>query len=190
MKSVYILLCRTNTIFSGLIHMATGNKYTHAALSLDREMTRLYSFGRQNLYFPMIAGFVPEDIKMGVYRKNGGAPCAVYELRVSDKVYDTIESRINWFIAHKDYYRYNFLGILFYMLDIPFYRRKHYMCSQFVAEVLGSAGALKCPKEQSLMKPVDFEGLKELNLVYCGDLRGCVSSSDQALYPQGKLRTV
>ena len=49
-EHLYVVLTRTNTIISRLIHLFTQDEYTHAALALDRELTEMYSFARQYTY--------------------------------------------------------------------------------------------------------------------------------------------
>ena len=45
-KTVYILLTRSGTWFSRLIHLATDDCYTHASIGLDGPAGPFYSFGR------------------------------------------------------------------------------------------------------------------------------------------------
>ena len=47
MKDIYILLTKCDTLFSKAIYKITRAEYTHASISLDRELTKLYSFGRK-----------------------------------------------------------------------------------------------------------------------------------------------
>ena len=47
MKSIYILLTRSTTICSRIVYMATRSEFTHAAISLDRNFDKLYTFGRK-----------------------------------------------------------------------------------------------------------------------------------------------
>ena len=41
MKNIYILLTRSRTILSRLIHLATNDTYTHASIAWDDELTTL-----------------------------------------------------------------------------------------------------------------------------------------------------
>ena len=43
MKTIYILLTRSTTILSRLVHFVTEDTYTHAALAFDEELKTLYS---------------------------------------------------------------------------------------------------------------------------------------------------
>lgn len=41
MKTIYVLLSRTGTAYSRLIHRATGDVFTHAALALDAHLDEM-----------------------------------------------------------------------------------------------------------------------------------------------------
>lgn len=170
MKSVYILLVRTNTVFSRVIHKMTDAQYTHAALALDRHLNRMYSFARRHEYFPFIAGFIHENLYRGVYAKNKNAPCALYELKIPEKSYVEIADKITEMLYDYDKYHYNFLGTITNLFQIGYRRRYHYFCSQFVAQMLDKTGVIQFPKDTLLMRPMDFARLPELKEVYKGTL--------------------
>lgn len=170
-RKIYLLLTKTGTRFSGMISKATGYEYSHASLSLDKKLTNLYSFGRKNMLFPFIAGFVKEDIDSGVFEKYKDTKCILYEIEVTLDVYNSIEKIINRFLKEKHNYKYNFLGIPFIFFDIPYRREKHFLCSQFVAYVLHKSGAVKLDREFTIMKPSDFMSIVNKKLIYNGFLR-------------------
>ena len=47
MKNIYILLTRSQTIVSRLVHLSTGDTYTHASIAWDDELTTLCGFARR-----------------------------------------------------------------------------------------------------------------------------------------------
>ena len=171
MKSVYVLLTRTNTVPARLIHVITGDDYTHASISLDKDLNGLYSFARRNIHIPLIAGLIHENIHTGIFAQNLDAPCVLYEIKVSDDIYGDIKSGIEHMMRHYDLYRYNFIGLAMNFFGIPYGRKHHFLCSQFVAHILEKYGALSFDKNVNLIKPVDFCNLPELNEVYRGSLR-------------------
>ncbi len=107
MRSIYILLTRTSTLFSRLISQVTGGEYTHVSLSMDADLTTLYSFARRSLYFPLNAGFVEESLHTGVFGRYRNTPCVIYQLQVSEHTYRSIERYIQFFQNNKGdfYYR-------------------------------------------------------------------------------------
>lgn len=173
MKSVYILLSRTNTYFARLIHRVTGDSYTHSAIGLDGSFNCFYSFARRYVNFPFLAGFMIEDVNTGVYAKHKNSPCILVKLDITDEVYEEISQLIASYIKNRRYYHYNFLGLFYYIMKKPCRRERHYVCSQFVAHILDDSKAAKLPKDPSLMKPVDFLKLP-ITTVYTGPLKGCV----------------
>lgn len=184
MKSVYLLLSRSSTCFSRLVHLVTRDEFTHISLSLDRELAQVYSFARRTPYFYFPAGLVEERLDRGIYLKNSDAPCALYELPLPEEVFSRVETRLVEMLSHAEDYRYSVLGLVFLELDIAHERARHYFCSQFVGSLLQESGALALPKPPSLMRPNDFQILPELKLLYRGPLSQCVKVQS----PAGGLR--
>lgn len=50
-RTIYILLTRSGTWFSRLIHLATADSYTHASIGLDGPIGPFYSFARKYSHF-------------------------------------------------------------------------------------------------------------------------------------------
>ena len=92
MKDIYILLTKSDTLFSKAIYKITRAEYTHASISLDRELTKLYSFGRKYRYSMLPAGFVHEDINRGVMGSSDTMKCALYRIRISERSYRRLET--------------------------------------------------------------------------------------------------
>lgn len=175
MRKIYLLLIRTSTMFSRLIHTMTKSNYTHVSVALDIECKELYSFGRKypNLMLP--AGFIMEDLHKGLFMKNLSAPCALYELVVTDKVYRNLKFELNKMTWNAKQFRYSCVGPLFCYFGVSYERKNHFFCSQFVADILGRVGALSLNKPPSLYVPNDFTLMPELELVYEGTLEGLIA---------------
>lgn len=73
-KTVYILLTRSGTWFSRLIHLATDDCYTHASIGLDGPAGPFYSFGRLDPRFALPAGLVQERLDGQSHGRPGDAP--------------------------------------------------------------------------------------------------------------------
>ena len=56
-KHIYILLTKTSSVFSRIIALFMGDKYTHSAISLDKNLDKMYSFGRKRINNPLLLGF-------------------------------------------------------------------------------------------------------------------------------------
>lgn len=166
-KKVYVLLTRFPDTGSKWIQALTGSYYTHASIGLEEDMNTFYSF--------VVKGFIVEDIQR--YNKPDRAPfpCQVYELEVSESVYDSAKRIIQHYINKKDKFSYTKIGLLFSLMRIPYKRKHKYICSQFVAEVLERAQAAKLKKHTVLYLPGDFKKLSELKLVFEGNLQSFIT---------------
>ena len=58
MKKIYIILTFTGTILSRIVRIYTRKEYSHVSISLDQDLTKMYSFGRLNAYNPFSGVFV------------------------------------------------------------------------------------------------------------------------------------
>ena len=66
-KYVYILLTRTETVPSKVIHFFKRMPYVHVSIALDEELDELYSFARKKINNPFRCGFIDEDITTGIF---------------------------------------------------------------------------------------------------------------------------
>lgn len=170
MKTIYLLLTRSGTLVSHLVHLLSRAPYTHVSLAFDESLGTLYSSTRKNGYTMFPAGPSREYLNRGVLLKHSRVPCALYALPVSDEAYTRARRRVEHMMAHSRLYRFNSLGLFACGFRIPWRRRRHYFCSQFVSEVLQKSGALTLPKDSTLMRPSDYAALPELECLYRGPL--------------------
>ncbi len=68
-KKIYIVLTRTNTILSRMIGFIKDDEYTHASISLDRHLSKMYSFGRKYTYNPFV-GFLCSEFVYYILNKS------------------------------------------------------------------------------------------------------------------------
>lgn len=174
-RFVYILLTDTGTVFTKTIKTYTKAPYNHSSLSLDKELTQLYSFGRKKPNNPFQAGFVQEEVLNGTYKKYPNTTCALYEIQVSPRQYQKIERMIALFQKNNKKTIYNLLGVFGVAVKAPFEPKGSYFCSQFVAEILHRAGIRFWPKLPSLVEPNDFRTILSSYLVYEGLLQEYVA---------------
>ena len=174
MKSVYILLTKSNTYFSKFIHHMTADEFTHSSISLDRDLRRVYSFGRLNPRLIWPAGFIKEDVRAGLFKDSENNNCCLFELMVSDETYNRIQFEIEAMEKEADKYRYSLAGAVYCKMNKEYHKEYKYFCSEFVSEILAKSGALNLPKATSLMRPIDFCGIDDLNMLYRGELKYCI----------------
>ena len=81
-RTIYILLTRSGTWFSRLIHLATADSYTHASIGLDGPIGPFYSFARKYSHFALPAGLVEEQIGPELRTKRHQVPSCRADLYV------------------------------------------------------------------------------------------------------------
>lgn len=170
MKTIYILLTRSETIVSKIVHLVTSDTYTHASIAFDGNLQTLYSSSRKNGHTMFPAGPCTESIYSGYYKRHSTIPCAVYELQVSDEAYENAKLEVERIMTDADQYYYNIIGLLLCQFNISYHRKHYFFCSQFVGEMLRRSQAVSFSKDTSLLKPSDYMRLPELQCRF----RGCM----------------
>ncbi len=170
---LYIVLTRTNTVISRLIHLFTRDEYTHAALALDKDLQEMYSFSRKYTYYPFIGRFKQEHLEAGIYKLARKLPGVVLEIEVPREQYAEARTLVEQFIANNTRYKYNFRGLIYGLLNKPTKRDDRFLCSQFVYYVLHESGVCDFQTPSNLVRPADFMKL-EAHIVYQGDLKKLV----------------
>lgn len=168
MKDIYILQMHTGTIPSIIIKLFTRYKYSHVLLSLDNSFNKMYSFGRKQLFNPLNAGLVIENIDGEFFKHFNKTKCRIYKLTISNEQYDKLKNILNDFEKNINDYKYDIIGLIFKCFSVPIKREKHYVCSQFVAEVLNNADIYNFNKPTSLVKPKDFEKISNTENIFSG----------------------
>lgn len=161
-KKLYILLTRFPDRGSKWIETFTGCRYAHAAIGLDEDLNKFYSFKAK--------GFMTEEITRYLRPDREPFACQLYELPVTERKYSRVKKLISLFKARKSELHYTRLGVVLSLLRIPYKRRSHYFCSYFVADVLQQCEAVKLKKSSSLYLPGDLRKLSGARLVYQGNM--------------------
>ena len=170
-KDVYILLTKTQTVPSRLIHFFKRMPYVHVSIALDENLDELYSFARKTPRNPFNCGFIDEDINSGIFGRDTETKCQVLRLRVTDAQYHDIKEAIDIFKADREKYKYNYLGVLSIYFHLGFERKYKYFCSQFVDKVLQMGGIDLFNKKPSEVIPDDFRKCDRLEVTFEGKLR-------------------
>ena len=168
--TVYILLSRSGSVASRMIHFFISGDYTHASIGLDGPSGYFYSFARKYPRWPLPGGFVRERAGTGFFALHPGTPCCLYALTVSKETYLQIRERLALMYACREDYHYSLLGAVACYFRLPFVRRKYYFCSHFVAEVLTESGAACLPYVPAATRPMDFLSLKRLRKIHQGEV--------------------
>ncbi len=151
MKEIRVLLTKYSDWISNMVYRLCGKGYTHASISLEEDFNCYYSFNYR--------GFAFETVEK--HRKRGVRHSRCYQIEVSDEAYENIREKIKLIQETKEEWHYTRLGLLCCILHIPFRWKKHYFCSQFVAELLEQSGELEMIRPSFLYLPNHFIGLME-----------------------------
>jgi len=185
MKTVYLLLTRSGTLFSRCIRILTASPYTHVAISVaDDPADCYYSFGRKNPLLPFPAGFIRESRENGYLKRFPRTKCVLLALGISDDAYSSICSRLLKMEASARYYHYNLSGALLCGFGIQLVRRRHYFCSQFIGDLLTRSGAVSLPQQFSLMQPTDYAFLPGVHVLYAGSAGELFGNTERYLLPE------
>jgi hypothetical protein len=169
-RYVYVVLSRSPTILSRAIRIFKRDEYTHAALSLDRELQYMFSFGRRRPSNPFIGCYKRENLGDGFYRACGRLPGAVIEVPVSPAQYSDVCVQIQDFLLNSHCYDYNYAGLIGNLAGMPCRSENRFFCSEFVYHVLHKSGICDFGIPRNLVRPQDLSGLDGA-VIYKGDLK-------------------
>ncbi len=169
--SIYIVLTRSSTIVSKLIHVVSQDEYTHAAISFDRNLQEMYSFGRKYTYVPFIGRFRRESFNEGVFRAHNNIPGIVIEVKVTEEKYLRAKSLLDNFIANSSVYKYHYLGLLYNFLQKEANNENRFICSEFVYHILKESEIFDINMSSNLVRPETLRTNLRNNIVYEGNLK-------------------
>lgn len=167
---LYIILTRTNTAMSKIIQIFKNDEFTHAAISLDKELNHMYSFGRRNTYNPFIGRFRKEDINEGVYKLCNNLPGAIIKVEVSSQQYEKAKSLVDHFISNSNIYKYNYKGLVHSFLNKAVCSDNRFLCSEFVYHILKESGVVDLKISRNLVRPQSLLNI-EGRMIYKGNLK-------------------
>lgn len=162
-RKLYILLTRFPGRTAKAIHLFSGCYYTHSSIGLEEDLNTFYSVVGK--------GFIVEKITRYVRPDRDPLPCQLYEMEVPERIYLAVKKLLEESVENKSRYQYSKLGVVLCLMRIPFPRRNHYFCSQYVAEVLRRSQAAPIRKPLTLYKPGDFGRLPGTRLHFQGNLK-------------------
>lgn len=168
MRNIYIVYSQTYTILARIIKFSTKEKYSHVSISLNKNCTEMYSFGRKYYWNPFIARFVCESINKGLYKKRKKCLIKIYSVKVSNEQFEYLKDLINEFKKNESIYRYNLLGLFYTKMGIKKERKNKFYCAEFVYNVLSND---KVKIIDKIDKPIELRDVineETYNLLYEG----------------------
>lgn len=151
-KPIFIVLSSGKSAFSDLIKTMTDSEYSHAMLSLDSSLHKCFSYG-VDTNVKIIGSFIIEDVP----NKFKDALIRVYSVFVSNKIFDTIKTNVDWFIQNQKSTIYGWKNLITYLFNTPLERDHALICSQFVDKMLKLGHIDFTKKTSSLIAPSDLD---------------------------------
>jgi hypothetical protein len=168
-KYIYVIISKTMTIPGRVIRKFTGGQYSHASISLDKNLNEIYSFARLNYYSPLIAGFIRESVSSLSLGKEEGVDVKLYKIPVTNYQFRSIKRTIERFKENSDKYLYNILALVLFPVT-EFNVRDTYICTEFVAKTLANAKIKPDKLMKNRITPKEIiDALKEYE-IYSGSL--------------------
>lgn len=173
---LYIVLTRTNSTVSKLIGLFTKDEYTHAAISLDKDLNNMYSFARKYTFNPFIGRFKHENLNEGLYKFSKNLLGAIIEIEVSKEQYEKATQLVNNFIENSNKYKYNYIGLIHNLLNKEVCYENRFLCSEFVYHILNQSSILDFNMSRNLVKPATLLNSKG-DMIFKGNLKELKGSS-------------
>ena len=169
MKQIYLILTHTGTILSNIIRSYTKDEFSHVSISLDKNLNKMYSFGRLNPYNPFVGGFINEKTTSGTFKRFKNTKTIIYEVDVQDWQYEKLENLINNIGNCIAPYKFNVLGLFAVSINKKIHKIHSFYCAEFVKYALEKIGVENNLPE--IIRPEDFKKVKRKHTIYQGLLR-------------------
>ena len=153
---VYIVLSYTDTLFGHIIRRITKSTFTHAGISLDSDLKKIYTFKYETETHE--DGARIEDLAWYLH-KSDNALISVFTFFVGPKVYKIIKDKIDFFMKNNDNTKYSFTNVVNILLNRSLANDPMNMsmvCSQFVDTILRVANINLVNKSSNLVIPQDY----------------------------------
>ena len=156
---VSVIFIQGDKPHSAIISKVTGCDYSHSAIALDGEFTKLYSFGVNDI--KMGGGFTIESVKK--YPQNN--KLAIYSFFVKKDDYDKLSNRFQDYLLDIKNTTFSRIGLVtFPFKHIDFTNSRTMICSQFVDTCLKLINADMSGTKSSKTSPARLYGAMNKNV--------------------------
>lgn len=159
-KPIFIVTSFTNTAFGKIITTYTHSTYSHAAISFDTKLNKLYSFNADNKT-NKLGGISIESIQEYL-EKYQDAIIKVNCIFVKEKDFDTIKKSLDHMLDNKRNTTYGYRNIFNILLGKAKEMNQDAMsmvCSQFVSYLMHKADIDLSDKSDNLVTPQDLANI-------------------------------
>lgn len=172
-KCIYVVLSGPMTMSGKMIRKITRNSYSHASISLDKDLNEMYSFARFHYQSPLVGGFVHENSDNLILGKEDEVSIKVFEIPVTHKQYRSIKKIIEYFKENQEKYMYNLLDLI---TGVRCKVRDTYICSEFVAYLLKKSGIAENQIKSTRITPSKLISLLHDYEYYDGTIQNYLST--------------
>lgn len=169
-KYVYVIISRTPTSMGKIIRKFLKGKYNHASISLDENLSQMYSFCRLAISNPLVGGIIRESVFTLNIGHQDDVPIKVYRIPVTVEQYELISKFVYDTYNDKEVYYYNFLQAIGLISNKKHDIYKTYICTEFVMKALIQGGIKLTPLEPFKIKPTDICGIMGEFIYFSGNL--------------------
>lgn len=166
---MYIVLSFTGTILSRIIKFYMHDEYAHISISFDKELYKMYSFGRLNPYNAFVGGYVEEGKKVGTFKRFKNTKCLVYSLDISKSQYEKINSVMKKIKKSNPKYKFNRSGLFAMALHKKINHPKSFYCAEYIKYLFDVAEIEN--NLPLLVRPIHFLNIPNIKFVYEGLLK-------------------
>lgn len=188
---IFIVCSYTGTPFGKVIGTYTRSQYTHASISLDTSMEKLYSFNGDNKT-NKLGGFSEE--KLSEYVKyNEDAKVKISCMFIKRRDLNIIKNKLDYFLSHKKETTYSFANIWNIIRNKSIEMggdATSMVCSQFVTYLLQQADIEVLDKSPNLVTPKDLSSVlnPKLYLLFEGYARNYDKRKIDRIFKKMKIQ--
>ena len=167
---VFVMLTHSKKGFGRVVKFMTHAPYSHASISFDSSMDRLYSFASRDGHTMIPLGMATESLDQ--YKKaTKDAIFTLYVKLVDKEDKDLMERKVKEMYNRRTEFRYDIPGVVKNFFGQRSANEKRYFCSGFVAYILNSGKRQATDKPSDMMRPMDIPDIQYIHLVDMGLVR-------------------
>jgi len=170
-KYIYVIVSRTPTSTGKIIRKVLKQKYNHASISLNKNLSQMYSFSRLTVSNPLVGGIVHESSFTLAIGLAQDVPIVVFRIPVTVINYELISKFIYDIYNDSEIYYYNFIQAMGIIHNRKHAVYKTYICTEFVMEALRQGEIVLTPVESYMVTPADICEVMNQFSFYSGNLK-------------------
>ncbi|MCJ7688718.1 MAG: hypothetical protein MUO60_05285 [Clostridiaceae bacterium] len=169
-KYVYVVISRTSSYMGKIIRKVIKGEYNHASISLNENLSQMYSFSRLAVSNPLVGGIIRESVFTLTIGLKDDVPINIYRIPVTPSQYEHISEFIYDTYNDDEIYYYNILQAIGLISNKKHVMYKTYICTEFVMEALRHGGINLTQIEPYVITPTGICEIMARFIHYSGNL--------------------